>query len=294
MGGYMKYVFILNSFGQLDTKDTYNRIKGVCETLKLDYIIEVNSNNKSTEDILKQYQSTNYIIYAVGGDGMLNKVLNGIVNTNNILSVIPTGTGNDFYKTSCEILNHGINDIDVVKINGKYFLNVACFGIDAKIGNDDRFVHSRFIPKSQRYNMAIIANFLEYKGIKARVLIDNELISKEFSTIVVANARYYGGGKKIAPYAIPYGRLLDVYLIEKMNKLKMMQIMASIKSGKHEEFKEVKRIKTKDLMIELVKPEIILANIDGEMLIDYRFNIEIKDTIKYYHDEELVKKILKK
>ena len=53
-------------------------------------------------------------LYEIDGDGMINKVLNGIVGTNNMLGYIPYGTGNDFHRTAKEILEPGENDIDII------------------------------------------------------------------------------------------------------------------------------------------------------------------------------------
>ena len=62
----MKYIFLLNSFGNKDLVDIYKRIKDVCSILKLDYKVEVNSKNESTSDILRKYQDSSNIIFAVG------------------------------------------------------------------------------------------------------------------------------------------------------------------------------------------------------------------------------------
>ena len=56
------------------------KIEKVCNKRKIDYIIEINSIDISTEDILKKYKKTRNIIIAVGGDGTINRVLNGIAN----------------------------------------------------------------------------------------------------------------------------------------------------------------------------------------------------------------------
>ena len=127
----MKYIFMLNSFSNRDVLKTYEKINEISKYLGIDYLIEVNSKFEFTEEILNRYKYSNDIIVPVGGDGMLNRVLNGIIDTDNLLSYLPNGTGNDFNRTVKETLSPGSNKIDVVRINDKYFMNVACFGIDA-------------------------------------------------------------------------------------------------------------------------------------------------------------------
>ena len=65
----------------------------------MEFIIEINSEELSTEDIVAKYRDQKNILLAVGGDGMVNRVLNGIAGTDNILGIIPLGSGNDFYRS---------------------------------------------------------------------------------------------------------------------------------------------------------------------------------------------------
>ena len=289
----MKYIFILNSFGKRDIKDIYQKIEIVSKNLNLNYVIEVNDNNLSTEQILSKYKNTRNIIVAVGGDGMINKVLNNIVGTNNMLSYIPYGTGNDFHKTVKESLTDGRNTIDLVRINDKYFINIACFGIDADIANDDSFIHNKFIPRNLRYNAGVIYHFLKYKAKSLEIAFDNEIIEDKFTTIAVCNAKYYGGGYKIAPKSIVNDGLLEVYLVKELDKLNMVKTILSMKDGSHEQSPYVRKIRTDSLMISSKQP--INSNIDGEVLTSTEFEIEVlPKEIEIFNNQELIEKVLKK
>ncbi len=141
----MKYIYILNRFSLKDKLEPLvKRIEEVSKNRKLDYKIEINNLEVSTEDIVEKYKKDKVTFLAVGGDGTINRVLNSMVNTKNILGFIPYGTGNDFYRSCKEQLNEKVNKIDLVQINDKYFINVACFGIDADIGNND--THNLTVP----------------------------------------------------------------------------------------------------------------------------------------------------
>lgn len=124
----MKYIFIINSF---TLKDKINKIihgiKEFCIENDMEFEIEINNKNNSTENIVKKYKKCSYTIIAVGGDGMINRVLNALINTNNTLGFIPCGTGNDFYRSILKVMRNEIEECDVIKINNKYFINVACF-----------------------------------------------------------------------------------------------------------------------------------------------------------------------
>ena len=283
----MKYVFILNSFGNKDIKKTYNRIDEISKYLGIDYIIEVNSKFESTEEILNRYKYSNDIIVAVGGDGMINRVLNGIVDTDNLLSYIPNGTGNDFNRTVKETLNSGSNKIDVVRINNKHFINVACFGVDAEIANDDRFVHCNFLPKFLRYDAGVIYHFFSFKPKSFEVSINDEVIKGDFTTIALTNARYYGNGYNIGPSSEVNDGKIEVYLVEELKKLEMAKTILSMKEGKHEDSPYIIKKTTDKLSIK--SDNLISSNIDGEPLNDYNFDIEVlPKKIEVYNNEDLI------
>ena len=284
----MKYIFLVNKFSlKNETKDVIDRIKTTCERLKLDYIIEENSSNISTEDICCKYESGSNVLIAIGGDGTINRVLNGIVNTKNILGFIPYGTGNDFYKTTREDLENGINTIDLIRINEKYFINIACFGIDADIANESDIIHSKLIPKSQRYNVGIIYHFIKYKARYMKIIIDSQEYENEWTTVAVCNAKYYGGGYKISPKCSLDDGLVEVYMADKMPKIKMAKTIMSMKDGSHEKSKHVKKVLTNKLLIE--SNASFACNIDGEDLVSDHFDIEvIPKGMKIYYNQELI------
>ena len=284
----MKYIFLVNKFSVKDnTVELIRRINETCNKLNVEYVIEMNSDEISTEDIVNKYRNSSNIIFAIGGDGTINRVLNGIVGTENVLGFIPYGTGNDFYRTNKEELEEGINKIDLVKINDKYFINIACFGIDADIANESDIIHSKLIPKSQRYNVGILYHFLKYKARHMRILIDSEAYDKNWTTVAVCNAKYYGGGYKISPNSSLTDGLVEVYLVEDMPKLVMAKTIGGMKNGSHEKSKHVKKVCVPKLRIEADQE--FACNIDGEDYVDSKFDIEvIPKGMRVYYNQELI------
>lgn len=289
----MRYVFLVNSFSLKDkTLDMIKKVDTVCKKRKMDYVIETNSLEQSTEDILDKYKDSSCVIVAMGGDGIINRVVNGIANTKNVLGFIPLGTGNDFYKTNREDLETGVNKLDLVKINDKYFINIACFGIDADIANESDIIHSKLIPKSQRYNAGILYHFFKYKARKLEIDIGDEVFSGRYTTVAVCNAKYYGGGYKIGTYSSLVDGLVDVYMAEKMSKINMARLILGMKDGKHEKSKKLKKVSTNKLTIRSEKE--ITCNMDGEELTSKEFNIEVLPLgIEVYYDQELIDELVK-
>ena len=289
----MKHVFLINKFSLKDDTDKVTqRVIEVAQEMGLDFRLEFNSDDWSTEDVLSKYKDSQDIIICIGGDGTINRTLNGIVGTKNILGFIPFGTGNDFYRTNKELLSEGINKVDLIKINKKYFINVACFGIDADIANEEDVIHSSIIPKSQRYNAGIIKHFLTYKPKHLKVKVDGETYEGDYTTVALCNARYYGGGYKIGTNALVDDGLIDVYIADKLSKIKMAKLILGMKKGKHETDPAMKVLKAKKVFIE--SKDRIDCNIDGDRLSDKTFKVEcIPHGIDVYYNQKLIDEVLK-
>ena len=283
----MKYIFVINSFTLKDEiNEVIHRIKDFCVKNNMEFEVEINNEDNSTEDIVKKYKKCGYTIVAVGGDGMINRVLNALVGTNNTLGFIPCGTGNDFYRSVSKEMKNEIEECDVIKINDRYFINVACFGIDADVANNKGLIKSKIIPKSQRYNVSVINSFLKYEPRHFILKINNEEIEGDFATVAVCNGGYYGSGYNISPNFKLNNGLIDVYAVEDDNKFNIMKMILSMKKGKHEKYKKVHKFQTNKLTI--ISNKEINSNIDGEELESKKFNIEVKGKIKIYINKELI------
>ena len=113
-----------------------------------------------------------------------------------------------------------------------------------------------------------------------------------FTTIVIANGRYYGSGYNIGPTSNLNDGVFELYLAPKMNKFKMLKLILKMKNGKHENSPLLEKHITNKVKIE--SEDIIVANIDGEEIVDKKFDIELKQNgITVYHNEELIKTLKK-
>ena len=167
----MKYIFIVNeTAGRGKYKKILPNIEIECKKRQINYEIRYITKDFSSEDIAREYKNEENIIYVVGGDGTITKTLPGIVGTKNKLGIIPSGSGNDTYRT-VKILPKGENLIDLGKINDTYFINVACTGIDAEVANNVDKLRNTIIPTSQLYNASIFI----YKSAIAPKLYDKYL-----------------------------------------------------------------------------------------------------------------------
>ncbi len=288
----MKHVFILNSFRNNDCNKLSNEIFKYCVNHNMDYKCVTNSKSKSTEDLVKEYANKNSIIYAVGGDGMINRVLNAIVGTGATLGYLPNGTGNDLSRV-LSLYEQGIRDVNVGKINDKYFINVACFGMDADAANDEKFIHSKILPEGLRYPVSAFVHFVGYKPKELEIYfkegIYNRTIVRKFATVAVCNSRYYGGGFNIAPSADIQDNLFDVYLVNGFGHVQLLKTILKMHDGQHEDMMGVEKYMLNNIIIRSRKP--INANIDGEAMISDEFNISLDNNIKVYNNIDMIGEI---
>lgn len=289
----MKYVYIVNKFNFKEkTESVINALKIASSKFNRDYEIVINETVEDALRLKDRFKNTEDIITSIGGDGSINLILNDLIGTKNILAFIPYGTGNDFNRACMQDLSNGIHEVDIARINDRYFINVACFGIDADIANDDRYIHNDWIPESMRYNAGVVHYFLTYKGRRMKVEYENNTIEQDFTTVVVANAKYYGGGYNVSPNSEIDDGLLNVYLVDKLNKPGMAKIILSIKNAGHLNNPSLKTFKTDKLVIS--SNEKFKANIDGEALLDNRFEIEIiKKGFKIDFNSDFINEFIK-
>ena len=287
----MKYIFIVNEgAGKGKSQKILPKIEEECKKRKYDYEIRKITKEKSGYDIALEYKNQENVIYVVGGDGTLAITLPALVGTKNKLGIIPAGSGNDTYRT-VKTMENGVHLIDLGKINDTYFINVACTGIDAEVGNNIEKFRGTIVPTSQLYNVSIIYTFatLKCKKIKIKTSIKN--IEDAYTILSICNGSYYGGGFKIAPKSRLTDGLLDIYYAEKMPKVKMIPLILILKNGKHEGKRRIHKFRTNHVELELEKE--VTFNVDGERLTDRKFIIDVlPKAIILYNNKEFVEEIM--
>ena len=287
----MKYIFIMNqNAGKAKCEKILPNIERECKKKNIEYEIRYITKEKSGSDIAKEYKNEENVIYVAGGDGTITMTIGGIVGTKNKLGIIPSGSGNDTYR-AIKKLPKGENTIDLAKINDTYFINVACSGLDAEVANNVDIVKKARIPSNQIYNASIIYTFIKFKFKEVELITNVKKIKEKYTILSICNGSYYGGGFNIAPKSELTDVLLDIYFVEKMNKLRMIPLLLKVKKGKHEGKRKIHKFRTNHVEINLDKE--VTFNVDGEKVTDKNFIIDlIPKAIKVYNDDEFVQNIM--
>ena len=288
----MKYIFIINAIaGRGRYKKILPNIERICKERDIEYEIRYISEEKDGSQIALEYKDEENVIYVVGGDGTITRTLAGIVGTKNKFGVIPSGSGNDTYRT-IKMLPKGETKIDLAKINDTYFINVACTGVDAEVANNLDKLKETKIPTSQLYNASIVYTFVKFKHKRMKLHTSIKDIDSKYTILSICNGAYYGGGFNIAPKAELTDGLLDIYYGEKMSKIKMIPLLLKMKKGKHEGKRKIHKFRTDH--VEINFEEEITFNVDGEKVTNNHFTIDIlPKIITVYNDDEFVEEVIK-
>lgn len=286
----MKYIFIINAIaGRGKYKKILPNIEKLCKERNIEYEIRYISEEKDGSQIASEYKNEENVIYVVGGDGTITRTLAGIVGTKNKLGVIPSGSGNDTYRT-IKMLPKGETKIDLAKINDTYFINVACTGVDAEVANNIDKLRNTKIPTSQLYNASIVYTFVKFKHKRMKLHTSIKDIDSKYTILSICNGEYYGGGFNIAPKAELTDGLLDIYYAEKMPKIKMIPLLLKMKKGKHEGKRRIHKFRTNH--VEINFEEEITFNVDGEKVTNNHFVIDILPKIvTIYNNDEFVQSL---
>lgn len=287
----MKYIFIVNpESAKGNAMKIIGNIEKVCKQEHIEYEVCYTLAQGDATRLAQSYKDEENIIYAVGGDGTLSEVLNGVVGAKNKIGIIPAGSGNDFYRTVKELGKTEIES-DVGVVNGKYFLNIACVGIDAEVANNVPLMKKKNIKVKNLYTASILYTFTHFKFKQIHFKSQEKDEKGNFTILSICNGRYYGGGYNISPKASLEDNYFDVYYINKLRLPSIINLLLKLKKGKLEQDKRTNHFKTNNITVTSEEP--IRFNVDGETIENTKFEIKIiPKAIKIYHNVELESKFL--
>jgi YegS/Rv2252/BmrU family lipid kinase len=192
------------------------------------------------------------VVVAVGGDGTVSEVANGMAGADATdLAVVQRGSGCDFIRTfgiskdadrALEVAAHApARIIDMGRLgyagrNGspesRLFVNVASAGLTGVVA--DRVNRSgKPLGATAAFAWGAIATFAGYRNSPFTVEIDDERIDQVSNNAIIANCRYFAGGMKIAPDADPSDGLLDVLVWGDVSRLDLARNLHKLYRGTH-------------------------------------------------------------
>ncbi|OOE04326.1 diacylglycerol kinase [Anoxybacillus kestanbolensis] len=243
-----------------------------------------------------------FILIAVGGDGTMHEVMNGIAMYDHVtVGYIPAGTGNDFARgiklsitwrkalsqmlSSVEGMHVDSYDIGAFKSakQGVFVNNVGC-GFDAHISRKvnaskwkqilNRLYLGKFV-----YVFYLLKEMFLYKPTVIQLTVDQKQYTFSNAWLVtVANHPYYGGGMKIAPFAQSNDQHLDVVVVDNISRLKLLALFVTVFWGGHIKMKEVHTFRGK--YIHICSNTSLPLHADGEQIGEGEITISANKQIR--------------
>ena len=191
------------------------------------------------------------LVVAVGGDGTLNEVVNGIAGSDAELATIPLGTGMDFGRTygiptrfedAVRVALDGTTrTIDAGRVSyrtwegtdaERWFANVGSVGMSGAVAQRANGM-SKALGGRVTFFYALTRVFFEWENTEVRVRLDDGERRGRMHDVIVANGVWHGGGMKLAPDAAPDDGSFDVVLIGDVSKLDFLTTAPKLYKGRH-------------------------------------------------------------
>jgi YegS/Rv2252/BmrU family lipid kinase len=251
------YHIIVNS-NRLQGKyqNELERVKTVFEHAGKEYAVHITQRSGHAKEIaaaLTEGDSRQTLI-AMGGDGTLHEVLNGIRDVEKCnLGLIPLGTGNDFAttakipmdaKTAAEIIAFKApSDIDYIQLsNGMRSINAVGAGIDVDVLK--RTYAGKHTGKNKYYK-AFVKSLANYKSFNFTVIYDGKEEKHNGLLACLGNGKQIGGGIKLFPAAKLDDGYMDLVIVDYLSKFKTLVAFIKLAFGKIDSIKEVTCVKCK-------------------------------------------------
>ena len=220
-------------------------------------------------------------VVAVGGDGTINEVARGLLNSDTPMGILPRGSGNGLARhlgisviltdAIDNLFHHKVMKIDTLSINDKLSLNVSGIGFDGHVAN---LFANKKIRGLVGYVRITVKEYFQFPEFEAEVSVDNQTVVRKSFIIAVANSSQYGNNIKIAPLASVRDGILHLTVMRKIPLYRLDHIFTFLKGSlTNSEMFEI--LEGKEVRIKTSQP--VPYHIDGEPCgLNNSFNIQLR------------------
>jgi len=266
-----KVFFIINKYsGRGFRPELEGLIVSQCDALNLECTIEFTQDRGHATELAKNASAAGFNkVYAVGGDGTVNEVAQGLVRTSTKMGIIPKGSGNGLarhlgipmsVKKSLDILaSEKTIRMDTIFVNNKLSVNVSGIGFDGHVAG-------LFGKNGKRgllgYVKLVTREFFGFKEFAIAAYADGKVLQRNAFILAIANSSQFGNNATISPLASVCDQLMDVCFIKKVPLSQSIGFAQKMFTRKIDTSAFVEIIKAKELSITF--PDQMPYHIDGE------------------------------
>ncbi|MEE8388900.1 MAG: diacylglycerol kinase family protein [Acidiferrobacterales bacterium] len=229
-------------------------------------------------------------LVAVGGEGSMNNVANGILDVRRErdvpMGLVPYGNVNDYamaigmhrnWQHALETLeagneaNVGVTEL-VTLDRSSYALNLATIGFTASTAEQHSVKHQLSWLKGQlKYNVLALKMLLKWKNIPCRITLDNDAINCDLSILIVGFSPTLAAFR-IVPHATPFADQMAVTLGINLSKLALLTRLQQVKNRPIDEDQYVLYRQASKIVVEAETP--FTCEVDGEIVATNSYKVE--------------------
>jgi len=288
------YTFIVNRHSRSGLGEkVWMELEQILKERAIEYEVHFTEYQRHATTISNRITSDNkeHTIIALGGDGTINEVVNGIVDLEKVtFGYIPVGSGNDFArglnlpkdpKKALEVVLSGTRTHTINIGTIAYGNRIRRFAVSSGLGYDAAICHEVVVSKVKQFLNRIKLGKLTYvfvaihrlfssKQDEMTLVLDHERELHFPKTYFVAfmNNPYEGGGLMFAPDAKNNDNLLDIIVAADIPKIKVLRILPTAYKGNHTRFKGIHMFTAKHIEIHSKCP--LAIHTDGEPIYLHR------------------------
>lgn len=266
-----KVLFIINRFSGTGYQPSLEeKIQSHCQANNLEALIEFTKEPGHATELSEVAVEKNYrMVFAVGGDGTVNEVAQGLLYSSIPLGILPRGSGNGLARhlKIPSDLNKALRlssldktfTIDTFTINNRLSANVSGIGFDGHIA-------TLFGQNGKRgligYVKLVMTHFNKFEEFEYEQVLDGVKTNNKAFIISCANSSQFGNNATIAPSASLMDQLLDICVVNKMSIVQGLMFVQKLFRGTIDQSKyiSIKKTKTIELRTNLEIP----YHVDGE------------------------------
>ena len=263
-----------------------SQIRGYLQQAHADYDLQPTERPGHAAELAQQAAIAGCdVVAAVGGDGTLNEVINGLMAARAdghripTLGILPVGSGNDFafsmgvdmdLAAGCHALtNGGRRRIDIGKLTGGFFPQGRYFGNGIGIGFDAMVNYEaariRFLRGFSNYFAAVLKSLIvHFRSPLVEIDCDGETTTRRAMMISVMNGRRLGGGFLVAPEGKADDGLFDVSIVRSISRPAAFRLIPRFINGTQIGHPAIQFSRARRLRVQAIDGQ-LPAHGDGEM-----------------------------
>jgi diacylglycerol kinase (ATP) len=249
------------------------------------------SAHQCREQVADSARQDDVCLVAVGGEGTMNMVANGILDVRRerdvCMGLVPFGNVNDYAMTigmhrnwqhalktleACHIRKVGVTEL--VTLRGSFFsLNLADVGFGASTAKQHSVDRQLSWLKGQfKYNVLALKMLLKWRNIPSSIRIDDETVTGDLS-ILLAGFSPTLGAFRLVPHADPFADRMAITVGINMKKMEMVKLMQQAKSRDIQEDDHIFYRSGEHVVIESEYP--LVCEVDGEITDTEAYKVEL-------------------